>query len=132
MTSPARPRRSARVAAAIRSVPGRGKRAAVTVALVGATVLAGPLPAAEADGATAASYPVVDEVATAAEDELAAGLAAEYTGAVDGHDVTALVHGVSRRLQGEALSPRLTLLTTEAVSRRALTDHLARGTALPS
>lgn len=130
MTSAARPRRSARVVAALRSVPGRGKRAAVTVALVGATLLAGPLPAAEAGATTSASTLLVDETATTAEDELAAGLAAEYTGAVDAQEVAELVRGVSRRLEGEALSPRLALLTTEAVSRRALTDHLGRGTAL--
>lgn len=132
MTSAARPRRTARLAAALRSVPARGRRAAVTAALVGATLLAGPLPAAEAGTAASASVPVVDGATPAAEDELAAGLAAEYTGAVDAQDVTALVHGVARRLQAESLPPRLALRTAEAVSRRALTDHLARGTALPS
>lgn len=53
---------------------------------IDAALLAGPLPAAEADAAASASVPVVDGATTAAE----------------------------------------------AVSRRALTDHLARGTALPS
>ncbi|WP_180923889.1 hypothetical protein [Nocardioides marinisabuli] len=67
MTSAARPRRTARLAAALRSVPARGRRAAVTAALVGATLLAGPLPAAEAGTAASASVPVVDGATTAVE-----------------------------------------------------------------
>ena len=132
MTPALRPRRSTRVAGRLRVLSQRGKRAAVTAALVGATLIAGPLPAAEATTtAPATSLLDGDRVSAKQEDELAAGLAAEYIGAVPAADVTGLVHRVSRQLRADGSPPRLLLRTTEAVSRRALTDHLARGVPLP-
>ena len=66
-----------------------------------------------------------------AEWALGARLALGYAGAVPAADVEALVREVSRRLHESASPSDQLLQTTEAVSRRALTDFLTRGTPLP-
>ena len=63
--------------------------------------------------------------------ELAQALQVEYAGAVPAEEVSALVRGVAARLEADGPGARLLLRTTEAASRRALTDHLARGVPLP-
>ena len=130
MTPADSPRRSTRVAAALRTVAGRGRHAAA-LALLGATLLAGPLPAAEAASSLSTPGLQVDVRAGAEETALADGLAAEYAGAVPARDVASLVQALSSRLRAEDVSPQLLLRTAEAMSRRSLTDHLARGVPLP-
>ncbi|MEP7739044.1 hypothetical protein ABKW28_15430 [Nocardioides sp. 31GB23] len=136
MTPAHRPTRSVRVRDRAGEVSRRGRRAAATVLLVGATLLAGPLPAAGA--ATPATAPglVAGDVSrdgAAGSDvvELAEALQVEYAGAVPAEEVSALVRGVAARLEIDGPGAGLLLRTTEAASRRALTDHLARGVPLP-
>ncbi len=66
-----------------------------------------------------------------AERALGARLALGYAGAVSAADVEALVREVGRQLREDASPSDQLLQTTEAVSRRALTDFLTRGTPLP-
>jgi hypothetical protein len=102
--------------------------------MVGAALLAGPLPAAEAGPTTSAPAPGLVEEAAGSTGlaELAEALSVEYTGAVPAGQVAATVHGVASQLRADAPAPALLLRTTEAASRRALTDHLARGVPLPA
>ncbi len=113
---------------------GRGA-AAVLVLLVAAATAAGPASPAAGGTSTTAQHTVVAAPATTglsdAEQALGARLALGYAGAVPAADVEALVRQVGHQLRENA-SPRSQLLhTTEAISRRALTDFLTRGTPLP-
>ena len=114
-----------------------GKQAAVALALVGSTVFAGPVPQAAAAPSAPSSDRLASSTTPDAADEnegeqaLGALLATEYAGAVTAPDVEALVRRVGHRLRQDASPPERLLRTTEAVSRRALTDFLARRVALP-
>ncbi|QYJ02649.1 hypothetical protein KUV85_09875 [Nocardioides panacisoli] len=107
----------------------RGRRAAAALALTAATLVAGAAPssALAPDGALAA--PAASE--STGEESLRARLTAEYAGAVPAADVASLVAGVTDRLQQDASPTERLLRTAEAICRRALTDHLARGVPLP-
>lgn len=135
MTPAHRPTRSVRVRDRAGEVSRRGRRAAATVLLVGATLLAGPLPAAGATPATAPGLVAgdVSRDGAAGSDvvELAEALQVEYAGAVPAEEVSALVRAVAARLETDGPGAGLLLRTTEAASRRALTDHLGRGVPLP-
>ncbi len=107
----------------------------MALALVASTIFAGPVSSAAAVASSSPVRVVVGgQEATEsgdAERALGARLAAEYAGAVPAADVESLVRGVSRQLRRDASPADLLLHTTEAVSRRALTDFLARGVLLP-
>ncbi|WP_299444224.1 hypothetical protein [uncultured Phycicoccus sp.] len=103
--------------------------------LVVSALVTGPAASASAEAsATAQQTLVLPPAATGlsdAERALGARLALGYAGAVPAADVEALVREVSRHLRENASPEDQLLQTTEAVSRRALTDFLTRGTPLP-
>ncbi|MGB7819522.1 MAG: hypothetical protein WBL35_12440 [Ornithinibacter sp.] len=113
----------------------RGRSAAASLALVTSALVAGPASGASAaESATLERTVVVASASTElrdAESALGARLALGYAGAVPAADVEALVREVSRQLHESASPSDQLLQTTEAVSRRALTDFLTRGTPLP-
>ncbi|MGB7450266.1 MAG: hypothetical protein WA892_14230 [Ornithinimicrobium sp.] len=97
----------------------------VSSAASSATALASTTVAQSAIGALETADPHHAE--RALTDRLTAG----YAGAVPAADVRALLSAVSVRLRDEPWASDDLLNTTEAVSRRALTDFLTRGTPLP-
>lgn len=109
------------------------RRAAAAIALIASTIVAGPADSTAADAPGLGAL-TTDESAHPyrAEQALTARLAAGYAGAVPAADVEALLLAVSVRLRAEPRTAEAHLLdTAEAVSRRALTDFLTRGTPLP-
>lgn len=113
----------------------RGKKAAAALVLVVSTLVAGPASSASAGAWAGSERMVVEAPADSglrdAERALGARLALGYAGAVSAADAEALVREVRRQLCENALPSDQLLQTTEAVSRRALTEFLARGTPLP-
>jgi len=113
----------------------RGRSAAAGFALVASALVSGPASGAgAAESATLEPTVVVASASTELRDAewaLGARLALGYAGAVPAADVEALVREVSRQLHESASPSDQLLQTTEAVSRRALTDFLTRGTPLP-
>lgn len=108
----------------------------MALVLAASTLVAGPAASAGAGTSPTSERLVVEAPGTTglldAERELAARLALGYAGAVSTADVESLVRQVSRRLREEASPSDQLSQTTEAVSRRALTDFLTRGTPLPA
>ncbi len=113
----------------------RGKRVATALVLVASALVESPASSATAaTSATSEPLVVVAPETTGlrdAERALGARLALGYAGAVPAADVEALVREVSLELRADASPSHQLLQTTEAVSRRALTDFLTRGTPLP-
>lgn len=112
----------------------RGRRTAAALVLVASALVGGPAISASARTSATSERPVVVAPTTIglrdAERSLGARLALGYAGAVPTADVEALVREVGRQLREDASPSNQPLQTTEAVSRRALTDLLTRGTPL--
>lgn len=116
----------------LRTWAWKGRRTAVAFVLAGAIFVSGP--AASATGNAAAPTQVRsgasaprDTTADDTEAALGARLAMGYAGAVPSTQVRVLVHRVITELIRDASPPARLLQTAEAVCRRELTDHLARG-----
>ncbi len=116
-------------------IMSRGRQAVVALAFVASTLFAGPAsPAVALTSPSSVGTLVGAGESTGSVDEergLGARLAVEYAGAVPAPDVESLVRAVGSRLRRDESPADLLPHTTEAVSRRALTDHLARGAPLP-
>ena len=106
----------------------------VTAAVLGASFLsAGPAPAGTGPSITTqmrAAAAVSGSLHWREETALGCILATEYVGAVPPAEVDSLVHRVAVRLRREGSPDERLTRTTEAVCRRALTDHLARSAGL--
>ncbi|MGB3764540.1 MAG: hypothetical protein WA966_15100 [Ornithinimicrobium sp.] len=130
--SPARSRRTATRRWGL--LADRGRRAAAALVLIASALVAGPDSSAGAQSLADPGLMVLEASArTLGDAERAIGerLALGYAGVVSAADVEALVRAVSRQQLANAFLGDQHLHTTEAVSRRALTDFLTRGTPLP-